>query len=170
MASEASKPGTSSSAWRPFRHRSYAVIWSATFIANTGSWMYAAASAWLMTSLDPDPLMVSLVQVAASLPMFLFALPAGAAADIIDKRRFLIGVDIAMLLATTAFAVFVWRDWVTPGILLLFVFLIEAGTALEAPAWQAIVPLLVPKADLPSAIAANSAGINLSRAAGPALG
>jgi MFS family permease len=154
----------------PFRHRTYRILWSASFVANTGSWMYAAASAWLMTSLDSDPLLVSLVQVAASLPMFLFALPAGAAADIVDKRPFLIAVDIAMLVATSAFAVFVWRGWVTPTILLIFVFLIETGTALEAPAWQAIVPLLVPKADLPSAVAANSAGINLSRAFGPALG
>jgi len=158
------------SAMRPFRHRAYLVVWSATVVANTGSWMYAAAAAWLMTELAASPLMVSLVQVAASLPLFLFALPAGAVADIVDKRRFLIGIDIAMLLATALFAVFVWRGWVTPLNLLLFVFLIETGTALEAPAWQAIVPLLVPKADLTAAVAANSAGVNLSRAVGPALG
>jgi len=164
------KPMTTSGAWRPFRHRAYAVIWSATVIGNTGTWMYAAASAWLMTELDAHPLMVSLVQVAASLPMFLFALPAGALADIVDKRRFLLIVEIGIALASTTYAFFVWYGWVTPWNLLLFVFLIETGTALEAPAWQAIVPLLVPKADLPSAIAADSAGINLSRATGPALG
>lgn len=170
MSDAAAKSTTASSAWRPFRHRSYAVIWSATVAGNTGTWMYAAASAWLMTGLDAHPLMVSLVQVAASLPMFLFALPAGAAADIVDKRRFLLAVEVGIALVATTYALFVWYGWVTPGNLLLFVFLLETCTALEAPAWQAIVPLLVPKADLPSAVAADSAGINLSRAVGPALG
>jgi MFS family permease len=66
------------------------VIWTASLAANTGTWMYTAASSWLMTSLSPDPLIVSLVQVAASLPIFLLAIPAGALADIIDRRRFLI--------------------------------------------------------------------------------
>jgi len=170
MSEAAAKPKASSSAWRPFRHRSYAVIWSATVVGNTGSWMYAAASAWLMTELDAHPLMVSLVQVAASLPMFLFALPAGAVADIVDKRRLLLIAELGIAIAATTYAFFVWYGWVTPWNLLLFVFLLETGTAIEAPAWQAIVPLLVPKADLPSAVAADSAGINLSRAVGPALG
>ena len=164
------KSKAGSSAWKPFRHRAYAVIWSATVAGNTGSWMYAAASAWLMTELDADALMVSLVQVAASLPMFLFAMPAGAVTDIVDKRRFLIVVEVGIALAATTYAFVVWYGWVTPWNLLFFVFLLETGTALEAPAWQAIVPLLVPKADLPSAVAADSAGINLSRAVGPALG
>ena len=72
----------------PFRGRVFRLLWAATVVANIGGWMYNAAAGWLMTSLDSDPLMVSLVQAAASLPMFLFALPAGALADIIDKRRF----------------------------------------------------------------------------------
>src|ERR1043165_4211449 len=96
------------SPWRPFHHRTYAVIWTATVVANIGGWMYSAAAAWLMTSLDADPVMVSLVQVATSLPMFLFALPAGALADIIDKRRFLIGCEIALTVIAIASAVLVW--------------------------------------------------------------
>ena len=78
------------SPWSPFRHRSFTVIWTATVVANIGTWMYNAATGWLMTSLSADPLVVSLVQVAASLPMCLFAVPAGALADIVDKRRFLV--------------------------------------------------------------------------------
>ena len=84
---------TAHSPWSPFRHPIFTVIWTATLASNIGSWMYSSASAWLMTSLDADPLMVSLVQVAATLPMVLFALPAGAVADIVDKRRFLIGAE-----------------------------------------------------------------------------
>src|SRR5262245_34136227 len=84
-----------SSPWSPFRHAAFTVLWIATVVANVGSWMYNAAAGWLMTSLDPDPLVVSLVQVATTLPMFLFAIPAGALADIVDKRRLLIIAEVA---------------------------------------------------------------------------
>jgi MFS family permease len=158
------------SPWSPFRHKNYAVIWTATVVANIGTWMYSSAAAWLMTTLDADPLMVSLVQVAASLPVFLFALPAGALADIVDKRHFLIASEAALTLLSGAFAAFVALGLITPTRLLLFTFLIETCAALTAPAWQSIVPLLVPREDLPPAVATNSVGINISRAIGPALG
>jgi predicted MFS family arabinose efflux permease len=158
------------SPWSPFRHPAFAVIWTATVVANVGTWMYTAASGWLMTSLNPDPLIVSLVQVAASLPIFLIAIPAGALADIIDRRRFLIGGEIANTVVAAVFASLVMLDLVTPGVLLVFTFLIGAFGALTAPAWQSVTPQLVPKEDLLSAIAANSVGFNVSRAVGPALG
>jgi predicted MFS family arabinose efflux permease len=158
------------SLWSPFRHRAYSILWTATVVANIGSWMYSAAAAWLMTGIDADPLLVSLVQVATTLPMFLFAIPAGAVADIVDKRRFLIAGEIVVTLIAIAFAVLVWQHLVTPSILLVFIFLLEAGSAATAPAWQSVVPLLVPREDLPAAVAMNSVGINVSRALGPALG
>jgi MFS family permease len=145
------------------------VVWTATVVANVGSWMYNAAAAWLMTSLDTNPPMVSLVQVASNLPLVLFALPAGALADIIDKRRFLIGVEIMIMIVSAVFATLVTLERVTPITLLFFMFVIGVGSALTAPAWQSIVPQLVPKEDLPSAVAANSVGVNISRAIGPAL-
>jgi MFS family permease len=153
----------------PFRHRKFRWLWLATVAANIGSWTYNAAAAWLMTSLDAHAVMVSLVQVAASLPMFLFALPAGALADIIDRRRFILVLEVAAAVASAIFATLVSLHLVHPATLLLFMFLIGAIAALEAPAWQAIVPQLVPKQDLRAAIAANSVGINISRAIGPAL-
>jgi MFS family permease len=159
-----------SSPWSPFRHATFTVLWTATVISNIGSWMYSAASGWLMTSLDPDPLIVSMVQVASTLPMFLFALPAGALADIIDKRKLLLIVESAITVVSAIFAAVVWLGLATPGNLLLFTFLIGAGGALTAPAWQAIVPQLVPKQDLHPAVSANSVGVNVSRAVGPALG
>jgi predicted MFS family arabinose efflux permease len=145
------------------------VIWIATVVSNVGTWMYNAASGWLMVSLDPNPLVVSLVQVATSLPMFLFALPAGALADVFDKRRFLIALEGATTLVSAIFAALVGLGHVTPIVLLCFMFLIGVGGALTAPAWQAIVPQLVPAQDLMPAVAANSVGINISRAVGPAL-
>jgi len=146
------------------------VIWTATVVSNIGGWMYNVASGWLMTSLDPDPFMVSMVQVANSLPMFLFAIPAGALADIVDQRRYLIAGESAITLTSTAFAALVWLHLITPISLLLFCFIVTVGSALTAPAWQSVVSQLVSKPDLPSAIAANSVGINVSRAIGPALG
>jgi MFS family permease len=154
----------------PFRHPAFAVIWTATLVSNVGGWMYSAASAWLMTSLDPDPFLVALVQAASALPICLLALPAGALADIFDKRKFLIVVEILTTAVSAVYAVIVGLGLATPGNLLLFTVLIGAAGALTVPAWQAVVPQLVPRRDLPPAIAVNSVGVNISRALGPALG
>ena len=154
----------------PFRHKSFRVIWLATLAANIGSWMYSAACGWLMTSLAAAPLMVALVQVAATLPMFLFAIPAGALVDIVDKRKFLIVGEICITLASSLFAIMVWFHLVTAWNLLVFAFLVAAGEALTAPPWESIVSLLVPRSELPTAVAANSVSVNVSRAVGPALG
>ena len=132
--------------------------------------MYSAAAGWLMTSLNPDPLIVALVQAASSLPICLFAIPAGALADIFDKRRFLIVVETITTVVSAVYALIVGLGWATPANLLVFTFLIGAAGAMTVPAWQAVVTYLVPKDDLPPAIAANSVGVNISRAIGPALG
>ncbi len=158
------------SALSPFRHPAFTVIWTASVVSNIGTWMYTAASGWLMTSLNPDPLTVSLVQVAASLPIFLIAIPAGALADIVDRRRYLIGGEAANTAIAAVFAGLVALDRVTPLVLLVFTFLVGAFGALTAPAWQSVTPSLVPKQDLHAAVAANSIGFNVSRAIGPALG
>lgn len=158
------------SAWSPFTHQAFTVIWLATVVSNIGSWMYNVATGWLMVSLDANPLTVSLVQVANNLPMFLFAIPAGALADIVDQRRFLIVGETIVTLSAVAFAVLVGLHMIGPASLLIFSFLVTVGSAFTAPAWQAIVGQLVPRAELQSAVAANSVGINISRAIGPALG
>jgi MFS family permease len=164
------KPSALAEALRPLRHPAYAVVWSATVVTNIGWWMYTAAAGWLMTDLSVDPLMVSLVQVSSSLPMFLLALPAGALADIVDKRRLLISVESGIIAIATTLAALVWFDRIAPVTLLLFTFLLGAGAAMVAPALQAIVPQLITrKDDLPKAIALNSLGVNISRAIGPAL-
>ena len=164
------QPPASGSAWSPFRYPAFTVIWIASVVANIGTWMYTAASGWLMTGLNPDPLIVALVQVAAGLPIFLIAIPAGALADIVDRRRFLIVGEAANTAIAALFAGLVALGLVTPVVLLVFTFLIGAFGALTAPAWQAVTPLLVPKRDLLPAIAANSVGFNISRVIGPALG
>jgi MFS family permease len=166
-ASKEEQPGASPLA--AFRYRTFTIVWVATLVSNIGGWMYGAASGWLMTSLTGDAFVVSLVQVASNAPLFLFALVAGALSDTVDKRRLLIVGESVTAVLSAAFAAMVLLNLVTPASLLWFIFLISIASALTSPAWQAIVPSLVPKAVLPSAISANSAGFNVSRAIGPAL-
>jgi MFS family permease len=158
------------SAWAPFHDRIFTLVWVATVISNVGGWMYSAAAGWLMTNLTSDPLMVSLVQVANTLPVLIFAFPAGALADVVDKRKFLIGAETSIAVISTLFAFLVWRGLVGPQMLLFFVFIIGAVGALTAAPWQAVVPELVPKEHLAPAVALNSLGVNVSRAVGSALG
>ncbi|MGH8502415.1 MAG: MFS transporter [Gammaproteobacteria bacterium] len=166
----AATPAPPRSALAPLRHTVFAVLWTATVVSNIGTWMNDVAAGWLMTTLASSPLLVALVQTATTLPVFLFALPGGALADIVDRRKLLITAQVTLALIILALGLLVLFEAMTPLLLLLFVALAGTGAALVAPAWQAIVPRLVPRADLQAAIALNSVGINISRAIGPALG
>lgn len=161
--------GAEGGALDPFRHSAFSALWTATVVSNIGTWMQNAAAGWLMTGLTQDAFVVSMVQVATMLPMVLLGLPAGALADIVDRRKLLIGVNGALAIIIAVLGYLVWLDRVTPEILLIFTFLVGAGSALIAPSWQAVVPSLVPRKDLQAAISLNSVGINISRAVGPAL-
>lgn len=167
----ASHPPASSagSAWSPFRHRAFALLWAATLISNIGTWMHDVGAGWLMTTLDSSPAIVALVQAATTAPIFLFALFAGALADRVDKRRFLLTVNLVLTCIAVAIATLTAAGVMTPALLLAFTFAIGTGAALMAPAWQAVVPSLVPRDSLQPAIALNSMGVNISRAIGPAL-
>ena len=156
-------------AWGALRYPVFRWLWIATVVSNIGAWMYNAASGWLMTSLNPSPLMVSLVQVANGLPLFLFALPAGALADMLDKRRLILALEILTTVLSAVFALLVTVHVVSPTLLLVFILVLGTLSALETPAWQAIVPLLVPESALSSAVAVNSVGVNISRVIGPAI-
>lgn len=160
----------SSGVLAPFASRNFMVLWIATVMSNVGTWMHDVSAGWLMTSLSPSPLFVALVQTATTLPVFLFALPAGALADIVNKRKLLVGVQLVMAGTALALGYVVYHGDITPNLLLLFTFMMGIGTALAAPAWQAIVPGLVPRRALQQAVAINGIGINISRAIGPALG
>ncbi|SMF03766.1 Predicted arabinose efflux permease, MFS family [Tistlia consotensis] len=157
------------SPWAPLRHGAYAALWGATILSNVGTWMNDVGSGWLMTTLAPTPAMVSLVQASTTLPVFLFALLAGALADRVDRRRLLLVVTLFMSTVAGLLSLTVATGTITPPLLLAFTFLLGCGAAFSAPSWQAIVPGLVPKPELPAAIALNSMGINVSRAIGPAL-
>jgi len=161
---------TATSAFAPFKYRIFTVLWLATLVSNIGTWMFNVTSGWIMTELSPSPFMVSLVQVATALPIFIFALPAGALGDIFDRRKLLLVTQIASAAALFVFAAILWAGHVSAWGLLLFTFLTGAGSAFAMPAWQAIVPRLVAKEALQPAIALNGVSVNIARAIGPALG
>ncbi len=158
------------STWSPLRNPIFRALWIATVVSNIGTWMHNVGAAWLMTSLAPSPTMVALVQAATSLPVFLVGLPAGALADMVDRRRFLLVTQAWMVVAAAALGVLTLADMVTPWGLLVLTFALGLGAAMNAPAWQAIVPELVPRAELHAAIALNSIAFNIARVIGPALG
>ena len=170
LVAEAPELVPRSSAWAPLRHPVYRGLWLAALVSNLGTWMHEAAGAWMMTTLAPSPLLVALMQTAASLPFFLLAFPAGAFADVIDRRRLLLISQSWMLVAAGLLGVLTLAGAVTPNILLALTFALGLGSAMTAPAWQAITPELVSRADLPAAIALGGVAFNLARAVGPALG
>jgi MFS family permease len=132
--------------------------------------MQDTAGTWLMTTLTTSPFLIALMQTAASLPVLLFGLPAGATADILDRRRLLLFWAGWMLAAAVILSLLTFSGWIGVGSLLLLTFLLSAGSAMNGPTWQAIVPELVPRKELPEAISLNSAAFNIARAVGPAAG
>ncbi len=158
-----------SSALAPFRHRAFAVIWTANLVSLFGRWMHDVGAGWLMATLSPSPLWVALVQTSATLPVFLLALPAGAVADLVDRRWLIIAIQSLTAFTALVFASLVLLDRVAPWSLLLFTTVLGVGLAFYGPARNALVPQLVPRGELHAAILLNSLGVNLSRALGPAL-
>ena len=144
--------------------------WIASTVSSIGTWMQDTAGTWLMTSLTASPLLIALMQTAASLPVLLLGLLAGATADIFDRRKLLIFWQAWMLGSVGILAVLTFIGYISPFTLLAFTFLLNIGSAMNNPAWQAIVPELVPRELIPDSVSLNSAGNNLARAVGPALG
>jgi predicted MFS family arabinose efflux permease len=168
-STSAPKPAPASH-WAVFANRAFTAILAATALSSVGIAMFDTSMSWLMTRLNPNPLMVSAVQVATMGPMFLLTIPAGALADVADPRRLLIAGQVGVVAVGAVFAGFVTAHMETPAALLATVFLLGAVGALAAPAWQTIMPMLAPRAELSDAIALSNAAYNVSRAIGPAIG
>jgi MFS family permease len=169
----AAEPRTGSgggSAWGPFHYGVFRSMWSAQFVSNIGGWMQTVGAQWLMLSLTTAAAPVALIQTAASLPVLLFAVPAGAVGDLVDRRRFLLVAQMFMLIAALALGLLTLAGDVTPFVLLALVFALGAGQAWTSPTWQTLQPELVPASERPQAIALGSVNMNLARAVGPAIG
>ncbi|HVZ10764.1 MFS transporter [Rhodopila sp.] len=167
--SEALGPPPPVPPWSPFRHAVFTVLWTAMVASSMGTWMQNAASGWLMTELSHDPLMIAMIQAAMALPVFLFGFPAGALADIVDRRRLLLVAQLLTTPVILGFAMLVSSGRATPATLLALTFVTGTSVALILPTWQAVLPQLVGDGELASAVALNSFGVSLSRVIGPAV-
>src|SRR6218665_664462 len=154
----------------PLRLPVFAGLGAATVLGNIGSFMRDVASAWMVTELSTNPAAVALIQTAATPPIFLLAIPAGVLSDILDRRRFLIAIQILLALVSGTLLVLARTGTLTVESLVALTFVGGIGAALRGPTWQSIVPELVPRHDLKNAVALNSLGINIARALGPAAG
>ncbi|SNX58787.1 Predicted arabinose efflux permease, MFS family [Nitrosomonas ureae] len=160
---------STTSAWSPFRIPVFRMLWVATLVSNIGTWMHDIGASWLMTTLSPTPVMVALVQTATTLPIFLLAMPAGALADIVDRRSYLIVVQLWLALVAGLLGFMTLTGITSAWSLIALTFAMGIGSAMMMPAWAAITPELVPRNELQSAIVLNSLGINAARTIGPAL-
>lgn len=160
---------TAPSTWAPLRSRIYRALWTAQLVSNLGTWMQTVGAQWVLVDEPNAAALVSFVQTATTLPVMLLSIPSGVIADLVDRRRLLIGAQSTMALVAAALAVFTATGHTTPAVLLGLLFLIGCGQALTAPAWQAIQPELVPKEQIPSVAALGSMNMNIGRAVGPAV-
>ena len=168
--STAGSPDSGASPWSPLSQAVFRSLWIAAVSSNIGTWMQSVGAAWLMTSLTTSALLVALMQTATSLPVFLVGIPAGTLADVVDRRKLLLVTQAWMLLVALVLGVITWAGLVSAGFLLALTFLLGLGAALSGPAWQAIIPDIVEREEIASAVALDAMGINVARAVGPALG
>ena len=161
---------TNDSPWSPLREPLFRALWLASVVSSVGTWMHEAGAAWLMMSLTSSPLMMALMQTASTLPVLILGLPAGALADLLDRRKLLLMTQAWMLFAAGALALLTFYQLTDPWLLLVLTFALGVGAAINSPAWQSAVIQLVPRDDLPAAVALTGMGLNLARALGPAFG
>lgn len=158
------------STWEPLRSRIFRLLWVGQLASNIGTWMQTVGAQWMLTGGPHDTVLVALVQTASSLPIMLLALPAGALADLVDRRKLLLGTQFALVVTSGALAAMTLAGRTSGWQLLGFTFALGCFGALSMPGWQAIQPDLVPRRLLPQASALGGININLARAVGPALG
>ena len=158
------------SAWAPLREPVFRTLWIAGLASDFGAWMHEVGDGWLMTSLSRSPLNVALLQAADSLAIFLLAIPAGALADVVDRRRLAIATQAWLLAVAAILGLLALAHRVTPMTLIALTFAMGIGAAFDAPLWQAIVAEIVPRKELPRAVTLGGLSINLTRAVAPAVG
>lgn len=157
------------STWAPLRSRVYRALWIAQLVSNLGTWMQMVGAQWVLVDEPNAAALVSFVQTATTLPVMILAIPSGVLADLLDRRRLLLGAQSTMAVLAITLAVSTAAGHTTPSVLLTLLFLLGCGQAVVGPAWQAIQPELVPRDQIPSAAALGSMNMNIGRAVGPAI-
>lgn len=158
------------SAWSPLRNSLYRAMWLGSVVSNIGTTMNDTAAVWTMATLTSSPTLVSLMQTMSSLPLFLLALPAGSLADLVDRRRLILFAQTGAFLTAAGMAFLAWHGNLSQHLLLLATFQLGVAAAFTMPAWQALVPEIVGREQLPAAVALNGVGFNVARSLGPIIG
>jgi len=161
--------GKAGSAWHPLRTPLFRNLLLADVVSDVGTFMQTVCAAWLMVSLRAGPMYVALTQTASALAFFVFALPAGAIGDIVDRRKLILFTETWMVIVAIVMTIVTFGGAMTPWLLLSLTFALSAGDAIESPTWRAVLPELVGKQDLAAASALNGIEFNFARAVGPAL-
>lgn len=162
--------GPTASPWSPLRQPVFRALWIAGLASDFGAWSHEVGEGWLMTSLSPSPLAVALLQSADSFAILLLAIPAGALADVVDRRRLAMVAQAGLLVTATLLAALTLAHRIGPGVLIGLTFVMGIGGAVDGPVWRAIVPEVVPRRNLPQAVTLGGLSLNLARAFAPALG
>lgn len=157
-------------AFKPLKQPLFAMLAIAALVSNIGTWLQDVAAVWLMTDLTRDVLLISLMQAAVSVPLLFIGIPAGALADLFSRRRILLVCQAILTILAVIMGMLAWSGLINAAGLLLLTLAMGAATAVALPAWAALIPDLVPRDELPWAVALTSLGINLARAIGPAIG
>jgi MFS family permease len=162
-------PSRSVSTWSPLRIGVFRALWIAVLVANVGTWMQTVGAQWLLVHLPHAAILVALVQTADFLPDVLFGLVGGALADVFDRRRLLIVVQLTMASVGGALTILTFVGQMPPALLLVFTFALGCSSVFTNPAYQSLVPELVPRDQLRAASSLGSISVNLARLIGPAL-
>jgi predicted MFS family arabinose efflux permease len=161
--------GAAPSTWTPLRVKVFRWLWLASLVSNVGTWMQTVGAQWLLVHAAHAAILVSLVQTADMLPDVLFAIVGGVLADTLNRRHLLIAVQASLAVAGAALAALTFAGQISPALLLMFTFVIGSGSVFITPAYQSLVPELVPREDVPAAVQLNSINVNIARAVGPAI-
>ena len=154
---------------RALANRSYLLVWIGSLLSNVGNWMENVGQGWVVASQTHSPFLVELLSFANFIPVIFLAMLAGIMADRFNRKYVLLGAQVAMCLFATTLAILAHLGKATPKVVIAITFLEGAAWAINAPSWQAVIPHLVPRKDLESAIALNSIQYNLARLVGPAI-
>lgn len=169
MSQPATESRAPTSPWAPLRHAVFRTLWLALLASNIGLWMQTVGAQWLLVDEPNASTLVAVVQTASLLPALLLALPAGALADSFDRRRLLTAVQVYLLVVGSVLTGLTAVGQMPPALLLTLTFALGAGQALTIPAWQALIPELVRRDELPSASALAAISMNVARSVGPAV-
>jgi len=153
----------------PLRVKLFRALWTASLISSIGGWMQTVGAQWFLIEHHSDAAIVALIQTASAAPFLLLGIPAGVLGEFVNRRRLLIAVQSCLVAIGVVLSAVTWLGGMTPALLLAFTFLLGAGSAVQGPAYQALVPEIVPRAVIPSAAALSSIGVNVARSIGPAL-